>query len=496
MRSPSPAAIAMLALAGLTGCTVGPDYHGPPTGIAPVAEGAAAFRRAGDVPVSAEAPAARWWTALGDPDLDALITAALADSPTVQVAEARLRAALRATRRGHLPSASANAVYLRSNGGSLTGAVAGGEDVDGSDDGAGNGSGNANGNGDDSGGTFQLYNVGFDSVWELDLFGGKRRESESARAQAESLQASLADVQVSLSAEVAQAYIRVRDLQQRLRLARQSSEMQERILALTQQRRSAGTASDLDVERQRTQLESTRSTTVPLAGGVTEALDQLALLTGREPGALDAQLGTPKPLPVLPAVVPVADPGAMLRRRPDIRAAERTLAARNATIGQRTADLFPKVTLAGVLGSGGTDFSDLLSGGSFTYILAPFLQWNFFNFGATEARIDQARANRDEAAAEYRRTVLTALNDAETALSRFGHQRQTLVSLARTKAAAERSAALVQQRRAAQAASEIDALDAERTRLSAEQNLAAAQADLLTDFVALQKSLGLGWQER
>ena len=308
----------LLAVAGscvlLAGCTVGPNYKGPPVGIAPVAEQAPGFHRGGDAPVSIEAPAPRWWSVLGDAELNKLIEAALADSPDLQAAEARLRAArasLRATRASHRPSASANAIYLRSNGGSLTGSIAGGQNTEtgGTADTSSNNS------------TFELYNVGFDATWELDLFGGQRRATEAARASAESSAASLADVQVSLSAEVAQAYVQLRDRQQRLGLLRRSAEMQQQILDLTRQRRAQGTASDLDVERQRTQLESTRSTVVPLAGDVSEALDRLALLTGREPGALDAELSTPQPLPVLPAVVPVGDPGALLRRRPDIRAA-------------------------------------------------------------------------------------------------------------------------------------------------------------------------------
>src|SRR6202012_2355911 len=169
--------------------------------------------------------------------------------------------------------------------------------------------------------------------------------------QAEAVDADLADTQVSLAAEVAQAYINLRDQQQRLTLANQSAELEQQTLVLIQQRRAQGVAGDADVERQTTQVENTRATLIPLDEQIAESLDQLAVLTGQAPGALDQTLSAPSPLPALPATVPIDDPARMLQQRPDIRAAERRLAASNAQIGESTADLFPKVTM---LGCGGT----------------------------------------------------------------------------------------------------------------------------------------------
>jgi outer membrane protein TolC len=217
------------------------------------------------------------------------------------------------------------------------------------------------------------------------------------------------------------------------------------------------------------------------------------VLTGQEPGALDSELSAPAPLPQLPAHVTVGDPAALLRRRPDIRKAERTLAASNAQIGQQVANYFPKVNLLGNIGWGSTDIGRLFDSSSFVPVAAPILQWNFLDFGRTEAKVDQAKAATEEAQADYRGTVLSALQDAETALSRFGHQRDNVVSLMRISASADRTLALTRQRNEAGVASQIEVVDDLRAQADAQQNLAAGQAQLLTDYASLQKSLGLGW---
>jgi NodT family efflux transporter outer membrane factor (OMF) lipoprotein len=299
---------------------------------------------------------------------------------------------------------------------------------------------------------------------------------------------------VQLSAEIAQAYVDLRDQQQRIALVRESAELEEQILTLTQQRRGQGVASDLDVERIRTQVENTRGTLIPLDAQITESLDQLATLTGREPGSLDAELTATGPLPTLPTTIAVGDPAALLRQRPDIRAAEWRLVSSNAQIGEHEADWFPKLTLIGDLGFTSTEAGHLFRSNSFTWIGAPLLQWNGLDFGRTKAKVDQAKAGFDEAEAKYESTVLSALKDANVALSRYGHQRDNVVSLRNVESSATRAATLTQQRYRAGTSSALDWLDAERTRFSAQQNRIAGDADLIKDYVALQKSLGLGWQ--
>lgn len=461
----------------LAGCMVGPDYKGPPK-VAEAAISKPAFHRAEGV--SAAAPVARWWVGLNDPELDRLIQAALDASPDLEVAAARVRqarAGLKLNQANLRPSTQASAFYARTKGvtslfagptGPGAVAVTGAKDLN-------------------------LYNAGFDATWELDFFGGVRRAIEGASAQAQASEADLQDAQVSLTAEVAQAYVQLRDLQQQMLRNQHNADLQTKMVKLAEGRRAGGTATDLDVERLTTQLESTRAALIPIDAQIIAQRDRLAVLTGREPGALDAELSATGPVPGPPAEVNVGDPAELLRRRPDIRAAERRLKQQNAVIGQRVADYFPKVTLFGSIGFGSTSLERLFSGNNFTYLGAPALQWSPFDFGRTQAKVSQAKAGRDEAVANYRRVVLAALEDAEGSLSRYAHQRDSVVSLGRVAASADRAASLMSLKVQGGTASTIEELDAERSRVEAEDRLGQAQARLTQDYIAIQKSLGLGW---
>jgi multidrug efflux system outer membrane protein len=459
----------------LCACVVGPNYKGPPD-VAPRAAAAPAFHRAGAA--TADAPAGRWWAALGDAELDRLVDASLAGSPDLGVARARIvqaRAGLKGARADRLPTTGASAAYLRSKG--LTTLIGGGQAI-----------------AEQGPSTFQIYTTAFDATWEIDLFGGKARAVESAKAQAEAADAALDGAQVSLEAEVAQDYLTLRKLQLRLALSRRDVGIESGMLDLTRRRAAGGTASDIDVEQLNNQLQSTQADLVPLAAQITEQLDRLAILTGREPGELDAELSVVAPIPAPPAVTAVGDPAAMLRRRPDIRQAERQLQQYNATIGQHTADLFPKVNLLGTIGYTAPALSQLLNNSSETYAVAPLLQWTPFDFGRTRAKIAQARGAYAEAVANYRITVLSALEDAETALSRYGRQRDDVDGLLKVQASAERLARLEDLRQKGGTANTLEVLDTERRRVQAELGVLDASAQLTIDYVALQKSLGLGWE--
>lgn len=475
-------ALAVSAL--LAGCTVGPNYSGPPV-AAPKAAKAPAFVRAGDAPVAATPPVARWWEALDDPTLTAIEARALSANPNLAAAEAKLRqarASLREQKANLLPKGSASALYAHARFPGLN--------LGSSDSGSGS---SEDGGGGGGASDIDLYNLGFDASWEVDIFGGQRRAIEAARATAESAEASLADAQVSLTAEVAQAYVNVRDRQRRIALNQRSIAMQEQMLALTRQRFQQGTASRLDVERLSQQLDSTRADVTPLHAELDAYLDELATLTGDEPGTLDATMSTPAPLPLPPAEVAIGDPAGLLQRRPDIRAAERTLAADTAKIGQAKAAEFPSLSFMGIIGIGGTSPSDLTKLDDFTALLAPQLSWSFLDFGRNAAKVKQAEGVRDEAEAKYRSAVLAALRDAEDSLSQFRNRRGTVATLARAKASADETLALSKQRYAAGTSTLIDLLDAERQQLEAEQNLSIAEAGLTGDFVTIQKALGLGW---
>jgi NodT family efflux transporter outer membrane factor (OMF) lipoprotein len=461
----------------IAACTVGPNYAGPPK-VTSSGDAPARFVRGTDATFPTAPAVAKWWTAMSDPLLDTLEDRALSSSPSIAVAQARVRQArssVRLERANLLPSGSANATYVH---GELPGIDLGG-------------SGN-NGGSDRT--SLDFYNVGFDASWEVDLFGGQRRTAEAARATLEASEASAADAQVQLTAEVAQAYVNLRDTQTRLGLVRRTAELQRQTLDLTKQRESRGVASLLDVERLESQLRTTEAQVVPMQADAEAYMNALAVLTGSEPGSLDPQLSPVGVAPLPPATVSVGDPAALLQRRPDIRSAERKLASSTAKIGAAEADRFPKLSFMGIIGLGGSSPSDITDINNISALALPQLQWNFLDFGRTAARVDQAKGVRDEAEAQYRQTVLQALQDAEDSLSRFGHRRESLAALAKVKASADRAAELMDQRYRAGTATLIDSLDAERQRVAAQQNLAAATAGLSNDFIALQKALGLGWQ--
>ncbi|KEQ53808.1 efflux transporter outer membrane subunit [Sphingobium chlorophenolicum] len=471
-----------LPLLALAACTAGPDYRGPEA-AKPVSPGAQ-FARAADG-ASAQAPAAAaWWTALGDPVLDALESRALAANPGVAAAEARMRqarASLRSERANALPSTNASALYVH--------ATLPGVDLGSSDE------------GDQSSGDSQslnFYNLGFDASWEADLWGGKRRGVEAARAQLGAAEADVADAQVSLTAEIAQAYVNLRDRQQRIALAQEALARQREMLRLAEQRHAGGTASALEVEQQRHLVEQADGALPPLTAERDAYLNALATLAGEAPGALDGMLAPVNPVnpivPLPPAEVAVGDPAALLKRRPDVRAAERRFAAATAKIGVAEAARFPSISFMGLIGIGGTNAGDLVDFDKLAAIAMPRLSWSFLDFGRNAARVGQTEAARDEAAAQYRQAVLTALRDSEDALSRFGAGRLSVASAARSKTSADRTAALMRQRFEAGTATRIQLLDAERQGLSAAQALSQATAAMTADYIALQKALGLGWR--
>lgn len=469
----------------LAGCTMGPNYAGPPPAL-PGARDPATFARADGEAVTPAAPVSRWWEGLNDAQLNALVEKALAANPDAQAAAARLqqaRAALRLEQANGAPQVNASALYAHAR---LPGVDFSSSDDGGQGEGSGGGGGSSN---------LNLYNVGFDASWEIDLFGGRRRSVEAARAEAEASEANLADVQVSLTAEVTQAYVNLRDRQQRIALARQSLGLAEEVVALTRQRHDRGTASELDVAQMEQQREQARNDLATLEAQRDSYLDELATLVGEAPGTLDGQLAGDAPVPLPPAAVAIGDPAALIRRRPDIRAAERALAASTARIGVAEAAQFPQISFMGLIGLGGTSISDLTKLDDVAAIAAPQLRWSFLDFGRNKARIGQARATRDEAEAQYRAAVLAALRDAEGALSRFTHGRTSVAAIARAQALADRTADLSGDRYDAGTITRVELLDTQRRELSARQNLSLATASLTGDFISIQKALGLGWAE-
>ena len=458
-------AIVVPALA-LGACTAGTNYV-PPQPPSSAALQTGKFVRAGDA--EAAAPVARWWEGLGDPVLTGLIDKGLREAPGIAAAEARVRqarAGLAGTRADRMPALGLGATYVR---------------ADLPDQALGN-----------SSGSIELFNVGFDARWEADLWGGRRRAVEKARAQAEAIAARLADTQVSLSAEIARTYVLLRMREAGLALIDQRHDSESRIVELTRQRIARGTAGVQAGEAALMQQRHTESEQAAMAAEIAVLRDALAVLTGSAPGTLDSLAHAAIPLP--PASVAVGDPAAMLARRPDVRAAERQLAAAHAQIGVEESRRFPQVSLLGLIGIGGTSAGDLFDSSQVLSAVLPRLSWNAFDFGRTRAAVRGAQAGREVALAEYDGAVLAALQDAEASLARFGAARTAFGQSADAAKHAARIAGLQDQRADAGTIARGEALEARRQAIGAQLAEADRRAGVTLAYIALVKSLGLGWE--
>ena len=466
---------AALTAALLSGCaTVGPDFAGAPDAASQAAARGAFLRAdAGAFPKTAPDAGARWWEALADPQLDRLIERGLSGSPDLVAANARVaqaRATLAATRTAVLPTINTSfaAPYLN-----VPGNIAGG-----------------NGGGRDE---INAFNLGFDASWEIDLFGGTRRKLEAAKARAEQAEAAAADARVTLSAEIARAYVGLRARQALAALQHQQAGIDRELAALAQQRFAAGMTGEQPVNAARARALATEADLAQSEAEIRVLADQVAVLTGQEPGTLDELLAGDGAIPLPPAQVAIGDPAQMLRQRPDIRMAERKLAAASADIGARMADRFPKITFLGLLGLGGQDIGDVLDPGGIVGIALPQIKWTLFDGGRANRQVEAARSAYAEAEANYRSAVLAALQDAESALGRFGARRIGFGKAVDAEARAHKTLGLQSQRLAAGTVARPAALEAEREAIEAAKAAASARAELTTAFIAVEKALGLGW---
>jgi NodT family efflux transporter outer membrane factor (OMF) lipoprotein len=456
-----------LAALALSGCNAGPDHVRPPAPASRALE-EGPFLRAGEADMAA--PLARWWQGLGDAELARLIERGLVQAPAVAAAEARLRqarAGLAARRAGQLPGLGTSLLYANA---SLPEDSIGG-----------------------SNGQIGLFNAGFDAQWELDLWGGKRRDGQRARAEAEAAGARLADAHVTLSAEIARTCVALRARQASHRLIAEKLALHRRLTAIARQRLAAGAAPRQAVEAASAAEARGEAELAQAAADLTVIADGLAVLIGEAPGALDALAAGPVPLP--PASVAVGDPAAMLARRPDIRAAERMLAAASARIGIERARRFPSVTFIGLIGIGGSQAGDLFDTANLSTIAVPRLSWSFLDFGRGAAAVRGSEAARDVALAEYRGQVLAALQDAEAALARFGAARIAQARAGSAAAHAGEIARLDALRARAGTLAPAAALQSEAQAIDARLAEAGARGELTAAYVALAKALGLGWEQ-
>ncbi|MBN8759813.1 MAG: RND transporter [Thiobacillus sp. 65-69] len=452
----------------LAGCAaVGPDYLPPASDapadwhqLTPSATPAARAQTADDLTA--------WWQQLNDSLLTQLMDEALRASPDLQSARAKLREA-RARRdvadAGRYPELSASGNASRSRSSRETG----------------------------SGATRNFFSAGFDASWELDVFGGTRRAIEASEADLDTARASLDDTRVTLVAEVASAYVNVRALQLRLGIARANLAAQTETLQLTDWRQQAGLANTQDVEQARTNLEQTRAQIPALQASLTEAEHQLDVLLGLQPGNLHARLAGAGDLPALPARIAVGIPADTLRMRPDVRAAERRLAAETARVGVAEAARYPGFALNGSIGVEALTLGALGSGNAGTSSLLAGIAAPLFNAGRLRAQADAQDAVREQAQIAYTQSLLAALQDVENALSALARSQERQRALTDAADAARNAAALARQRYTAGLIDFQSVLDTERTRLSVEDSLAGTRADGVLALIRLYKALGGGW---
>ena len=338
-----------------------------------------------------------------------------------------------------------------------------------------------------------IWDGGFDASWELDLFGRVRHNVQAQGALIEANQEDLRFVQISLTAELARAYFDLRGAQEQLAVAVRNAENQRRTFGLTRERLEAGRGTAFDTERAQAQLSTTLASIPDLESRVREAQYQIGVLVGRPPAAVAAELEKPAPLPDFPDLTGISTPDSVIRRRPDVAAAERQVAVERALVGAAKADYLPRLSLGGSAGYASSQFDALGDQGTFRYAVGPIISWPALNLGRVKARVDQSRARESEAQAQYDATVLRALQDVETSLVRYRTARSRLDRLRDAADASARAAELARLRFNGGVADFLQVLDAERTQLEAQDQLAQSRTDAATAYAALYKALGGSW---
>jgi multidrug efflux system outer membrane protein len=336
----------------------------------------------------------------------------------------------------------------------------------------------------------ELFNVGFDATWELDVFGRTRRSIQAGSAEVGVALATRDDVLITLTAEVARNYFELRGQQNALTVAKKNADNQRETLELTEARLKAGRATELDTAQARSQLQSTLAVIPPIEAAIKHSIHRLSVLTGQQPAALEPTLASAAPIPGAPPLVNISDPASLLRRRPDIRAAERTLAAATARIGVETSDLFPRVFFNGNLGFSANQLAGLGKSGSDVYSFGPQITWAALDLGHVRARIRAANARADVELAGYEKTVLNALEETENALVDFGREQARRDYLRESARSATHAMNLARQRYEGGVIDFLPVLDAERTQLDVEAQLALSETRTATSLVAVYKALG------
>jgi len=451
-------------------CTVGPNYERPELAIP------SAWKEAQQKGIDTQsAELSRWWTAFNDPLLNSLVERAVKSNLDLRIAEGRIREARAArgfTAADLWPTVDVSGTYSRSRTSKNT--------LSSPSQGGGNPERN-------------LFETGFDAAWEIDIFGGERRKVEAADATLEASVEDRGDVSVTLLGDVAKSYIDLRGYQRRLVVARDNLKAQQETLDLTRVRFEAGLASDLDVAQAEARVNTTAAQIPALESSLKQAAYALDVLLGLQPAALWDELSKEMAIPRLPPEVLVGLPSDLLRRRPDIRRAERQLAAATAQIGAATADLFPKFSLTGAFGLQSVSASDWFTGGSRLWSIGPTIRWPIFDAGKIRANIEVRNAQQEQALHVYEKTVLTAFQDVETSLVNYSKEQVRYRSLINAVAATRRAVRTANELYLKGLIDFLNVLDAQRSLYSAENDLAQSEAAMASNMVSLYKALGGGW---
>jgi NodT family efflux transporter outer membrane factor (OMF) lipoprotein len=461
---PKPAGI-IISIAAF-GCTVGPDYR-PPTTNAPASWQA----ETGAIPaVSTSDPKQlqNWWLRFNDTPLNALMAKALAGNLDLKIADTRIdqaRAERRGTQAELFPSVNIKAGAQRQD--NPLPALAPGI-------------------------RYNMFELGFDALWEIDLFGRQQRRLEAASAELDGANAGYQQALVTLSAELARSYVEYRSAQNQLRITSSNLQTQQATLSLTEKLFDEGVVARHEVVRSRALTETTMAQIPALEAKLTGLLRQLELLVGQHPGSLALELSPLGGVPQAAGAEVLASPAASLRNRPDIYIAERQLAAATALQGSAVAELFPKISLSAFLGLRNTDLESLFKSAAFSYGTAANLLQPLLNFGRIRAGIQLADARQQEAYLSYEKTILEALRETETVLSRYLNEEQRRRLLASSTLDLRESVRLSELRYQEGVISFLDVLDSQRSLYAAEIELARSESDTATHLIAVYKALGGG----
>ncbi|HEX4179152.1 MAG TPA: TolC family protein [Caulobacteraceae bacterium] len=461
---------AVLALLG--GCTLGPRYS-PPTPPAGATAPLVSLKPGAETTAQ---PPDDWWRLYQDPLLDRYLDEAFAANTDLRAAEANLsasRAVLEASRAGTYPAtvAEAAAVYGRDPGTDEILEIVGAKPQ-----------------------TIWLFDTVFDVSYELDLFGRVRRSIEASKADAQAAEAGRDVFRITIAAETARAYAQVCTLGEQLTVARHSLNVVSREAWITAQRHDAGANSEFDVVRAQALVAQTRSAIPPLEGQRRAALFQLAAVLGRTPAHAPTEAEACVTPPHLGALIPIGDGAALLKRRPDVRLADRRLASATARIGVAMADLYPRITLSGFYGGVASDTADLTRNAGLTWGVGPQISWAFPNQVAPRARIRQAKAGADAALAGFDSAVLQALKETESSLATYSSELDRRQALGEAQERAQRAFDIAHSQFLAGSIPNLDLLTTEQTLIAADAAVAASDSALVQDQIAVFKALGGGWK--